>query len=271
MKGNWIRSKMQPLEWKQRQQVSKQVWTSSIDLGVLMTYVDAAIGSIVSAATQSQLRCMYAPTLSFMQIAACSCGVNLSPECGFASSSSVATVDLGSTPVSCGQASTIRTGGMTVSVSAGSIQDCSRPVEIKLEKAMTKAQMSRSRSETPKKRSVIHLEKRLTTATAACYVSVVNVNNAFIGQIRGDCLVFKPSIAMAGIELCLPLKDAIPYDATTYPISGIAIATKNDDGTTIYTASNLVPSVFGSTFCVTVGTPGTYCPGTTFENVIHSL
>jgi hypothetical protein len=251
-----------PLAWKARELVPVNKFEVGFDVGALQGYVVSAVNSIVASKLQLQTRCLFGPTLSFMKTVACSCGVNVGPECAVAPKTTK--VDLGTTAVACGAPSRIVAGGVSVRLGSSSVSDCSRPAEIALEKAVAKVQSSTTTGTTVSKRSVVRLGKR-TTTPSACYAMVVNSNTAFIGQLRGDCLTFNPNMAMSGVEICLPLKDSIAYDSTTYPLAGIATTSTAGDGSTVYTASaTLTATDMTSAFCVTVNDAGTYCPGTFF-------
>ena len=260
--GNWRHGAMVSNSWKKRQYEAKNRWGSSIDLNLMYQYLDQAVATHIATIMRMEAQCKFASVLSTMKPVACSCGTGVDASDAalcFASRSSGSSTR----EISCGEESNVRSGLFKIKFSKSSVQDCTVKNSFTIGTVSSEPSTdSTTVNSTLTRRSVVMIGKRdtaSTTATASCYAVVQNNNNAFIGQLRGDCVSFNPSGAVSGVEICMQLRSSIPYDQSTYPTFGVALLTTSGSSQ-VYTASSLSTYQSGNQYCVIVNTAGSFCP-----------
>lgn len=261
--ARWVRSSIRPLQWKLRQRKSVNTWSSSVQDNILYQYVSLAVASKISESMIGNLQCHFSGVQSMLKTVACECGVNLGPECAVAVKEDAV---LSQTQASCGQSKTISAGGLQVKLNSDSIQQCNSTTNIDV--GLRTADPT---SGFPAGSHLNHIPTKArlagaATSSAACFAQVKNNNNVIVGQLRGDCVVFSASGSVSNVRICMTQKTSIPYDSSSYPVSGVALSSKDSTNTLVYLATNLAVIVSGTQWCTTVSTSGAYCPVSLMNN-----
>ena len=260
--GNWNRGEMVGAKWKQRAIVPVNSWSIVTDMNSLNDAVYTAISARISEIMRGELSCRFKPVLNYLKTIACSCGINLDNSCAVRSDGQK---NVASGHIICGEEREITSGGLKVRFESDSLSECDTQSTFDVAK-LEPAPRTSPNATLINKRSVINLSAR-STVSANCFAYVQNSNSAYVGQIRGDCVVLNPSSRIANVEICMALKDTIPWDMNTYPDASVALRTLDTNGNEVYSVrSSLSVLESNKQFCTRVNEKGTYCPVSSVSN-----
>ena len=251
--GDWNQGYMTNTTWNKRQLVPKNSWTKVVNMQVLHDELNRAISARISEIVKNEMVCRFTSTLSYLKMVACSCGINQDESCAIRRVAE--TKQVASGELMCGEERQITSGGMKVTFDASSLQDCDSQATFEISKVEPQPLDNSASNST-----VTALNKR-ATVSANCYAYAKNSFGAYVGQLRGDCVVLNPSARVSNVEICMSLKDTIPWDSETYPNATVALRTIDSNSNEVYTIKSTY-SIYESNrqFCVKVSEKGTFCP-----------
>lgn len=253
--AQWIQPQMKPLKWMTRGAIEKNKWVEEVDWGQVKLHVHRAVSNIISEALKKEARCKNEPIFNYLKNFACFCGTNSDDRCQFedTSKSTVA----GET-VNCA-ANVIESsfGGLKWKIPIQNQTSCE--ITYSVNRIEPQPDMNKNIGQFARKRSYIPLRKR-SSSDASCYAYIQNSQDAYIGQILGDCIEFSSSEQFSNVGICVSVSSAIPRDESVYSVDGIAQRTESE-GVVKYTAKNFDEfTVNGDQFCFKISSSGTYCP-----------
>lgn len=253
--AKWIQPEMKPLKWMTRKAIKKNRWVEEVDWSQIKQYVHRAVANIISDALKKEARCKNEPLFNYMKNFACFCGTNPDDKCQFEDTTK-STVT--SEAINCAtQVVENSVGGLKWTIPVENSTSCDLTYSVN--RIEPQPDMGSSSGQSARKRSFIPLEKRSTT-DASCYAFIQNSQDAYVGQILGDCIEFSPSEELNDVGLCVTVSTSIPRDESEYSVDGIAERTETG-GVVKYTAKTFDDfTVSGNQFCFTVSSSGTFCP-----------
>lgn len=275
--GRWMSRGMVNTTMLKMQQVASNQWSVIVDSDAFIKIVQSIVTSKTLASVfQTKLSCQSRKMLQSLNDLGCLCGTNQVPNC-LNEIKNRPCSPVGQKTALLSQVSSIGDSSVQLTISNGSFTNTSVPAVFSLCSSST-GPASNGVSVNVTKRDlsslasqIMDLRKRAgssSTAPAACFAVVQNANNAFVGQLLGDCAVVSSSVSLQSVGVCLTMKSSIPQDLTTYPMYAVAIKTLNSlTNVATYAVAPNNATVVGQQLCVSVSSAGTYCPGFYFMSI----